>query len=216
MKYFLCPVIFFMLMVSCSTVVKPVTPPLISEPVLIMGRGNIPVNSLAFFLIKQNPKLNLFYAAGIARIYTEEAALEGVNGDVAFSQMCLETGYLKFGGTVTPDQNNFCGLGTVSGDVPGERFETIRDGIRAHIQHLKAYGSTLDLVNPCIDRRFHYVKRGIAPTIFDLAGRWAANPEYGGILKSILERLYDYDKSVRHITLPRQGPGSILIFVVPH
>jgi hypothetical protein len=131
--------------------------------------------------------------------------MEGVNADVAFAQMCLETGYLKFGGTVTPDQNNFCGLGTISADVPGERFETMREGIRAHIQHLKAYGSTLDLVNPCIDNRFKYVTRGIAPKIFELTGRWAADPEYGNILKGILERLYDYHLGVYDICLPRHG-----------
>ena len=36
---------------------------------------------------------------------------KGSNSDVAFAQMCLETGFLRFGGLVTMDMNNFCGLG---------------------------------------------------------------------------------------------------------
>ena len=210
MKFVFTLIILGVLLVSCATSASPpILPSLTSETFLIMGEGKIPVNSLALFILKHNPKLNLFYAVKMARIYREEAAFEGVNADVAFAQMCLETGYLKFCGTVTPDQNNFCGLGTISRDVPGERFGSMREGIRAQIQHLKAYGSTLDLVNPCIDTRFKYVKRGIAPTIFDLAGRWATNTEYGVIIKGILERLYDYNLNVYDICLPRYGIGSI-------
>jgi hypothetical protein len=171
----------------------------------IMGQGQMPRITLAFFLVRSNPVLNLFKAEVLARLYQEEAQAEGVNADVAFVQMCLETGYLKFGGTVKPEQNNFCGLGTVSLDVPGESFPSPREGIRAHIQHLKAYGSTLELNNPCIDNRFKYVERGIAPNIFGLSGRWATSDDYGIILKSLLDRLYAYNSGVYCIELPHQA-----------
>lgn len=55
----------------------------------------------------------------------------------------------------------------------GNWFETERMGIRAQIQHLKAYGSKDPLVNENIDPRFKYVTRGIAPNWIDLNGRWA-------------------------------------------
>jgi hypothetical protein len=171
----------------------------------IMGQGRMPGITLGMFLSRSNPSFSLLRAEAIAGLYMREAGEEGVNADVAFVQMCLETGYMKFGGTVKPEQNNFCGLGTVSADVPGESFATPREGIRAHIQHLKAYGSTLDLNNPRVDRRFTYVKRGIAPTVFGLSGRWAASGEYGDVLKSMLDRLYAFNKKVCWIQLPHQA-----------
>ncbi|MCA1951165.1 MAG: hypothetical protein LDL24_11375, partial [Treponema sp.] len=60
----------------------------------------------------------------------------------------------------------------------------------AHIQHLKAYGSTEGLRQPLVDPRFKYVRRGSAPTIHDLAGRWASDRAYGTKLEDLLNRLY--------------------------
>ena len=51
----------------------------------------------------------------------------------------VETGWLRFGGNVKPEQYNFCGLGSTAQDDPGESFKDVRTGIRAQVQHLKAY-----------------------------------------------------------------------------
>ena len=59
---------------------------------------------------------------------------------MAFAQALNETGYFRYGGTVTPDQNNYCGLGTTNAVVKGAHFASARMGVRAHIQHLLAYG----------------------------------------------------------------------------
>ena len=72
-------------------------------------------------------------------IFAEEAAAEGVKAEVAFCQAMLETGFLQYGGDVKPDQYNFAGLGATGGGEPGNRFKTVREGIRAQIQHLKCY-----------------------------------------------------------------------------
>ena len=118
--------------------------------------------------------------------------MEGVNHDIAFAQMCLETGFLRYGGDVKPGQYNFCGLGATGGGEPGLSFPDPRIGVRAHIQHLKAYGSTEDLNNDLVDPRFHFVVRGRAPTIQGLTGTWAADPRYSEKITAILKRLYEF------------------------
>ena len=106
--------------------------------------------------------------------------------------MCLETGWLSFGGLVKPEMHNYCGLGAISAEQPGVRFETEQLGVRAHIQHLHAYATTEDvpLKNALIDPRYKWVlPRGKAPTVRELAGTWAADPEYGRKLDGLLSRL---------------------------
>lgn len=122
-------------------------------------------------------------------IIYEEAAAEGVRAEIVFTQAMLETGWLQFGGDVSVDQFNFAGIGATGGGVPGNSFPNVRIGIRAQVQHLKAYASTEPLNNACVDPRFHYVTRGSAPTMEQLAGKWAASTGYGEGLNSILSGL---------------------------
>jgi hypothetical protein len=164
-------------------------PPPVSSPVSILGRGRVGSKVLADFLCRSNPEIDSNFARELAQIYIEEASLEGVNSDVAFSQMCLETGFLAFGGLVTSDMNNFCGLGSIGPGQKGEHFPTPRIGVRAQIQHLKAYATDAPLLNELVDPRYRYVRYGTAPTIDGLAGTWAADKDYGRKLKSIIDRL---------------------------
>lgn len=158
----------------------------------IISQGQTSANQLTTFLKNSNSGDFVSAFPGIAELYVEEAGFEGVNHDIAFCQMCLETGYLKFGGDVETNQNNFCGLGAVGGGVQGASFTDIRTGVKAHIQHLKAYASTEPVSKlPIVDPRFSLVTRGISPTIDALSGRWATDPRYGDSIKSILMHLYD-------------------------
>lgn len=156
----------------------------------IMSFGNASEVQMNTFLESTNEeaaeRLSL-----LAKLYIEEARIEGVNHDIAFCQMCLETAFLRFGGQVKPEQNNFCGLGAVDGGVAGASFPDIRAGVQAHIQHLKAYAST-DPINqlPIVDPRFNLVKRGVAPLVKDLAGRWASDREYGIKIMALVRRLH--------------------------
>lgn len=120
------------------------------------------------FKAKYNGKYNGVLAKGgastinqFAQIFYEEATAEGVRAEVAFTQCMKETGFLKYGGDVLPNQYNFAGIGA-TGAVHGASFSNVRMGIRAQIQHLKAYGSISPLTNPCVDPRFNLVKRGSA------------------------------------------------------
>lgn len=67
---------------------------------------------------------------------------------VAFCQAMLETGWLQFTGDVDISQFNLAGIGMVESGAEGDSFSSLTIGIRAQIQHLKAYGSTEDLVKP--------------------------------------------------------------------
>ncbi|MGP1414557.1 MAG: glucosaminidase domain-containing protein [Treponema sp.] len=127
----------------------------------------------------------------ISSIYIEESEAESINSDIAFAQMCLETGFLTFKGLVNSEMNNFCGLGAIDANNNGVSFESELLGIRAHIQHLKAYASKQPLNNECVDPRYKYIiPKGKAPSIKHLTGKWASDPEYSNKIQSILHRMY--------------------------
>ena len=161
-------------------------------PEQIMGIGQIPREKLSGFLLRNNPWADPDFVENLTFHYMEEAALEGVNYDAAFAQMCLETGYLSFGGDVSPDQNNFCGLGAIGGGNPGNIFPDPQTGVRAHIQHLKAYATEEPLNQEIVDPRYRFVRLGSAPTIYGLAGTWAADLSYGSKLSVMLQRMYNF------------------------
>ena len=120
------------------------------------------------------------------QIFYEEAIVENIRPEVAFCQAMKETGFLQFGHDVKPDQCNFAGLGATGNGVAGNSFASVREGIRAQIQHLKAYATTDNLINACVDSRFNYVKRGSAPYVEWLGKKenptgdgWATGANYG-------------------------------------
>ncbi|MDR1576151.1 MAG: cell wall hydrolase, partial [Treponema sp.] len=104
----------------------------------------------------------------------------------------LETGFLSYGGLVTPEMNNFCGLGSIGPGQSGETFPDTRTGVRAHIQHLKAYATEEPLNGVLVDPRYRWVRYGSSPTIAGLSGTWAADKFYSGKIGDILRRLYDF------------------------
>ena len=128
------------------------------------------------------------------QLYYEEAAKEGIRAEVAFAQAMEETGWLQYGGDVKIEQFNFAGLGATGGGVRGESFKDVRTGIRAQIQHLKAYASTKPLNGVCVDNRFKYVKRGCAPYV-EILGipdnpdglGWAAKKGYGFDIRGMID-----------------------------
>ena len=154
------------------------------------------------FKAKYNGKYNGVLAKGgastinqFAQIFYEEATAEGVRAEVAFTQCMKETGFLKYGGDVLPNQYNFAGIGA-TGAVHGASFSNVRMGIRAQIQHLKAYGSISPLTNPCVDPRFNLVKRGSAQYVEWLGIKenpngygWATSKSYGHDIVSMVNTL---------------------------
>jgi hypothetical protein len=156
----------------------------------IMGRGTASEVQMIMFLKSQNPEGSAQFT-DLPRLYREEAAIEGVNADIAYAQMCVETDFLRFGNLVQSAQYNFAGLGGL-GDAPeGASFRDARIGVRAQIQHLKAYACSEPLVQESVDPRFQFVRRAVAPQVDALSGRWSADLHYGGKIKAVLRLLYE-------------------------
>jgi hypothetical protein len=154
----------------------------------IMGVGHTTATHLSEFLGANHPEALVEFPK-LSEIYVEEAKAEGVNHDLAFAQMCLETRFLTFGGAILPEFNNFASLGDRQAEWA--KFTNLRLGIRAHIQQLKAYASNDLLVQECVAPRFELVKRGVAPTLRQLNGRWSADGQYTIKIAAILRRLYE-------------------------
>lgn len=129
--------------------------------------------------------------------YVREGKVEGIRGDIAFAQSCLETGNFTFkDSAVTLDQNNFCGMGVTQNGMKGNSFPNRKTGIQAQIQHLKAYACTEPLKKECVDPRFQYIERGCAEFVEWLGiqenpkGKgWAAGSGYGSKILNILEAI---------------------------
>lgn len=150
-----------------------------SEKTAIMGKAQATAQQMALFCRSKNsaPQLTSCSLEQLAEMFIEEGEAEGVRGDAAFAQSLHETGYFKFGGIVLPTQNNYAGIGALNGNATGQAasFPDPRTGVRAQIQHLKAYASTEALVNECVDPRFSLVVRGVAPYVEWLGA--ADNPQ---------------------------------------
>ena len=130
------------------------------------------------------------------QIYYEEAEKEGIKAEVAFAQAMKETGWLQFKGDVKAEQYNFAGMGATGNSVAGESFKDVREGVRAQIQHLKAYGSTKDLNQTCVDNRFKYVERGCSIYVEWLGipnnpknKGWAAADGYGVDIVKMIQKM---------------------------
>ena len=161
------------------------------EPSLkVMDRGKASPRSMKVFLLQNNREADSNTVKRLVKIYITEANREGVNYEAAFCQMCLETGFLKFEGSVSRYQNNYCGLGCVDAFSSGDWFANMEEGVRAHIQHLKAYASLEPLRTPTVDPRFSNVKRGSVKLVTDLTGKWAADQDYGQKIAGLIKRLH--------------------------
>ncbi|WLD79083.1 MULTISPECIES: N-acetylmuramoyl-L-alanine amidase [Actinomycetaceae] len=136
-----------------------------------------------------------------AGIVYDEAVAEGVSPELVFVQSMKETGWLGFGGDVSVGQFNFSGIGAVGGGAQGASFPDVRTGIRAQVQHLRAYAdpnvTTASLANPVVDPRFTYVRKGAAPVVEYLGIQenpnhtgWAAARGYGGDLVSMMNTYF--------------------------
>ena len=177
--------------------------PSVEGKTAIMGRTEVTAAQMAAFCLSKNgsPRLPSCTVEELAALFLAEGEAEGVRGDVAFAQSLHETGFFKFGGIVQPTQNNYGGLGALNGNSAGQAasFPDPRSGVRAQIQHLKAYASKEPLAGECIDPRFALVIRGSAEFVEWLGA--ADNPKwlgwavpgagYGASVVSLLDKIKD-------------------------
>jgi len=124
------------------------------------------------------------WAQRIAPIYIQYGKLFNMRADIAWAQMCHETGFLEFTGDVGPEQNNFVGIGATGGGVPGDSFATEELGIIAHYAHLAWYYYP-DHINQYCSKQYdprHFGDSHIRytgdTTLGFLNGRWAPGATY--------------------------------------
>ncbi len=157
----------------------------------IAGKSGVTVEQMVDFYNKYSPidypkkalsKGGAPTIEDLAQDYYDECEDEGIKVEVAFCQMILETGYLAYGGDVKISQFNFAGLGATGGGAAGASFDSVKQGVRAQVQHLKAYTSSKvtedDLAHPVVDPRFDLVSKGSAKYVEILGA--GANPKGKG------------------------------------
>lgn len=132
----------------------------------------------------------------IASAYKKHGEAWHVRWDYAFFQMLVETNFLTYKrgdgrwGDVDPRQNNFAGLGTTGGGVPGDSYPDVSTGVLAQIQHLVVYSG--ERIDSPVGARTRLKQDDILATMAskkgkttfaDLARRWAADRHYGASIE---------------------------------
>ena len=182
---------------------SPLVPSVIPSipTIAIMGPAQLtPAQLVAWFNGRQPRPLGVYRATepveALAQDFAEEGEAEGVTGDVAFIQSVVETGWFGFEGLVPFWANNFAGIGATEVNPNPAAFPGARAGVRAQIQHLRAYAdpgayacSAPPLANPCVDPRFDLVvPKGKARTWNELGrGNWATSPTYAATILQLFD-----------------------------
>lgn len=147
------------------------------------------------YLLRNNPFPAITVSPEeLVTIFYKEAIDEGIRPDIVFAQALLETGYFKFGGDVVPLQNNYCGLGTTGNGRGGAWFFSAQIGVRAQVQHLLGYSSTILPKKEIVDPRYTLLKNspnfGGVKTWTELNGKWAVpGNNYGQKILKIHEKI---------------------------
>ncbi|MBF0922312.1 MAG: N-acetylmuramoyl-L-alanine amidase [Atopobium sp.] len=120
---------------------------------------------------------------------------EGVRPELLYAQVMIETGNLRFGGDVLPEQCNFGGLGATGNSERGLSFDTVLKGLRAQALHLRAYAGYEPLtVDPSkardVDPRYGaWILSNKANIIRKLSGTWAMDKNYAVKLVRVMNEL---------------------------
>lgn len=187
----------------------------------VMARSRVTAADLAgWFRSKGKTSKATVSIDVLAGYYISEGRDEGVAGDLAFAQSIVETGYFNFSARVLPSYNNFSGLGAVDGGTGAAAFSTAQLGVRAQIQHLRAYAdptvTTARLAHPVIDPRFSLVApKGKAPTWEQFgSGVWATDTGYAAKVLNIYSQILAYaGQSTTNPTTPTTtAPPAVQAF----
>lgn len=165
------------------------------KKITIAGKSEVTRDQATAFIKMYNNNLPIAATPRqIVNYYYYEAGREGIKWDMALCQALLETGFFTFGGTVVPEQNNYCGLGTTNATTRGAYFLTPLEGVRAHIQHLMAYAVLAAPKTKIIDPRYYLVhnskkKTGVFTYWSQLNGKWATSSNYSEKILDIHEKM---------------------------
>ncbi|MHB8279537.1 MAG: N-acetylmuramoyl-L-alanine amidase [Candidatus Humimicrobiaceae bacterium] len=120
-------------------------------------------------------------ARRLADLYIKWGQAFNIRADIAWAQMCHETGFLEFTGVARPEWNNFAGIG-ITGPGAMVTFASEELGVIAHYAHLAWYVYPND-INAYCNR--NYDPRHIGTHRFNgdsslntLNSRWAPAADY--------------------------------------
>jgi hypothetical protein len=169
---------------AVSAACAPVKPGA-SGPVPVMGQSDLGDDQIAGFFWAHQPPGSPCLTVSVEELtayFAWHGNLENVRGDIAFAQALVETGWFRYAG--------------MSGSFPDA--ET---GVRAQIQHLRAYAdpsvtscSQPPLQTPCVDPTFNFVSpKGKAPNWNDMGnGNWAEASDYAGKVLTVYNEMRAY------------------------
>jgi hypothetical protein len=184
---------------ACAPVKGPA-----AGPVPVMGQSDLGADQIAGFFWAHQPPGSPCLTVSVEELsayFAWHGNLENVRGDIAFAQALVETGWFRYGGQVQCWQNNFGGIGATDGGAGGASFPNADTGVRAQIQHLRAYADSTatsctqpPLHTPCADPRFDFVNpKGKAPTWNQMGnGNWATDPNYGAKVINLYNQMRAY------------------------
>jgi N-acetylmuramoyl-L-alanine amidase/PKD repeat protein len=175
----------------------PVNSSIITNSTSFAGYYEVTADQLVSIFVKRS-STKVDWARRLAPIYIQYGKLFNLRADIAWAQMCHETGFLEFTGNVKPEQNNFVGLGSTGDGVPGNSFATEELGIIAHYAHLSWYYYPDHINQYCSltydPRHFgdgHYNYTGDTSIGF-LNGRWAPGATYTDKILQFANQIYGY------------------------
>jgi len=174
----------------------PVNTSLITNNTKVVGYTKVTVDQLVkIFDDRSSSKVE--WARRIAPIYIKYGELFNLRADIAWAQMCHETGFLEYTGDVKPVQNNFCGMGATGGGARGNSFVTEELGIIAHYAHLAWYYYP-DHVNMYCSITYdprhsstHWMYTGDT-TLGFLNGTWALGSTYTDKIIQFANQIYGF------------------------
>jgi hypothetical protein len=150
----------------------------------------------------------------VAHHYAVHGKALGLRWDYAFFQMVVETNWLRFfqangkPGLVSPDQNNFAGVGATGRGHAGEAFANVSTGVLAHLQHISMYaGEEVD--SPVANRTrlvqswgqipnwAHSLRRAVTYT--DLTRKWSPYDRgYSDDIAAVAAQFFERHCTVRY------------------
>jgi hypothetical protein len=166
-------------------------------PVPVMGQSSLSAEQIAGYFWTRQPPGSLCLTVSVEELsayFVWHGNAESVRGDIAFAQALVETGWFRYGGSVQCWQNNF-------GGFVGKSFPDADTGVRAQIQHLRAYADPSatsctqpPLATPCADPVFNFVSpKGKAPNWNDMGnGNWAAASNYAATVLAVYNEMRAY------------------------
>ncbi len=157
-----------------------------------------------------NKRANTVFHTIIDAIYIK-APIVGVDPAVAVAQSAKETGYAHFGGVLDASYHNTAGMKTTEGGgnfdpAAHQRFPNWDAGALAHCAHLALYAGhiTAERAKELGDPRAFAWIHGVAPTVEQLEGRWATDPNYAD---DVIRRLTEMRNTVAEPLPPPKPPS---------